>query len=78
MLKGTVEWISHAECPSIDRHGIITLQAFSEANRKLWLEAMDGKEPVRVGRHVSFLFHSKAYKAPLHFLLMWININWKH
>jgi hypothetical protein len=23
------------------------LQAFSEANRKLWLEAMDGKEPVR-------------------------------
>lgn len=28
------------------RHGIITLQAFSEANRKLWLEAMDGKEPV--------------------------------
>jgi hypothetical protein len=30
-----------------DRHGIITLQAFSEANRKLWLEAMDGKEPVR-------------------------------
>uniref|UniRef100_A0A8C8SSZ8 Rho GTPase activating protein 42 n=1 Tax=Pelusios castaneus TaxID=367368 RepID=A0A8C8SSZ8_9SAUR len=30
-----------------ERHGIITLQAFSEANRKLWLEAMDGKEPVR-------------------------------
>ncbi|XP_014400056.1 PREDICTED: rho GTPase-activating protein 42 [Myotis brandtii] len=28
------------------RHGIITLQAFSEANRKLWLEAMDGKEPI--------------------------------
>uniref|UniRef100_A0A8C3XSZ0 Rho GTPase-activating protein 42 n=1 Tax=Chelydra serpentina TaxID=8475 RepID=A0A8C3XSZ0_CHESE len=28
-----------------ERHGIITLQAFSESNRKLWLEAMDGKEP---------------------------------
>ncbi|XP_058884251.1 rho GTPase-activating protein 42 isoform X1 [Acipenser ruthenus] len=28
------------------RHGIITLQALSESNRKLWLEAMDGKEPI--------------------------------
>uniref|UniRef100_A0A8C5X6F6 Rho GTPase-activating protein 42 n=1 Tax=Malurus cyaneus samueli TaxID=2593467 RepID=A0A8C5X6F6_9PASS len=28
-----------------ERPGIITLQAFSESNRKLWLEAMDGKEP---------------------------------
>ncbi|KGL84850.1 Rho GTPase-activating protein 42, partial [Tinamus guttatus] len=35
-----------------DRPGIITLQAFSESNRKLWLEAMDGKEPVRI-----FLFY---------------------
>ncbi|KFO12365.1 Rho GTPase-activating protein 42, partial [Balearica regulorum gibbericeps] len=31
-----------------ERPGIITLQAFSESNRKLWLEAMDGKEPVRL------------------------------
>uniref|UniRef100_A0A4W3IKV0 Rho GTPase activating protein 42b n=1 Tax=Callorhinchus milii TaxID=7868 RepID=A0A4W3IKV0_CALMI len=31
----------------VERHGIITLQAQSEANRKLWLEAMDGKEPVQ-------------------------------
>ncbi|XP_007901706.2 rho GTPase-activating protein 42 [Callorhinchus milii] len=30
----------------VERHGIITLQAQSEANRKLWLEAMDGKEPI--------------------------------
>ncbi|XP_043927876.1 rho GTPase-activating protein 42 [Protopterus annectens] len=30
----------------VERHGIITLQALSEANRKLWLEAMDGKEPI--------------------------------
>ncbi|XP_027677664.1 rho GTPase-activating protein 42 isoform X1 [Chelonia mydas] len=29
-----------------ERNGIITLQAFSESNRKLWLEAMDGKEPI--------------------------------
>ncbi len=25
----------------------MTLQALSESNRRLWLEAMDGKEPVR-------------------------------
>ncbi|XP_048389469.1 rho GTPase-activating protein 42 [Stegostoma tigrinum] len=30
----------------VERHGIVTLQAQSEANRKLWLEAMDGKEPI--------------------------------
>ncbi|XP_019385829.1 PREDICTED: rho GTPase-activating protein 42 isoform X1 [Crocodylus porosus] len=29
-----------------ERPGIITLQASSESNRKLWLEAMDGKEPI--------------------------------
>ncbi|XP_028320128.1 rho GTPase-activating protein 42 isoform X2 [Gouania willdenowi] len=28
------------------RHGVMTLQALSEANRRLWLEAMDGKEPI--------------------------------
>uniref|UniRef100_A0AAY4E7D1 Rho GTPase activating protein 42b n=1 Tax=Denticeps clupeoides TaxID=299321 RepID=A0AAY4E7D1_9TELE len=31
----------------VERHGIVTLQALSESNRRLWLEAMDGKEPVR-------------------------------
>uniref|UniRef100_A0A8C5EME8 Rho GTPase activating protein 42b n=1 Tax=Gouania willdenowi TaxID=441366 RepID=A0A8C5EME8_GOUWI len=31
----------------MERHGVMTLQALSEANRRLWLEAMDGKEPVR-------------------------------
>uniref|UniRef100_A0A7N5ZTX6 Rho GTPase activating protein 42b n=1 Tax=Anabas testudineus TaxID=64144 RepID=A0A7N5ZTX6_ANATE len=30
-----------------ERHGVMTLQALSESNRRLWLEAMDGKEPVR-------------------------------
>uniref|UniRef100_A0A8C2BGP8 Rho GTPase activating protein 42a n=1 Tax=Cyprinus carpio TaxID=7962 RepID=A0A8C2BGP8_CYPCA len=28
----------------VERHGIITLQALSESNRRLWMEAMDGKE----------------------------------
>ncbi|KAM4701204.1 rho GTPase-activating protein 42 [Discoglossus pictus] len=30
----------------IERQGIITLQALSETNRRQWLEAMDGKEPI--------------------------------
>ncbi|KAK5858488.1 hypothetical protein PBY51_002623 [Eleginops maclovinus] len=30
----------------VQRHGVITLQALSEANRRLWMEAMDGKEPI--------------------------------
>lgn len=30
----------------VERHGVITLQALSESNRRLWLEAMDGKEPI--------------------------------
>lgn len=30
----------------LERHGVITLQALSEANRRLWMEAMDGKEPI--------------------------------
>ncbi|CAL1570980.1 unnamed protein product [Knipowitschia caucasica] len=30
----------------VERHGIMTLQALSESNRRLWLEAMDGKEPI--------------------------------
>uniref|UniRef100_A0A8C5AS51 Rho GTPase activating protein 42 n=1 Tax=Gadus morhua TaxID=8049 RepID=A0A8C5AS51_GADMO len=29
----------------VERHGVVTLQALSETNRRLWLEAMDGKEP---------------------------------
>ncbi|KAK2846684.1 hypothetical protein Q5P01_009683 [Channa striata] len=29
-----------------ERHGVMTLQAQSESNRRLWLEAMDGKEPI--------------------------------
>lgn len=51
------------------RPGIITLQAFSESNRKLWLEAMDGKEPVRI----SFNFHFTVFwitlqkKSSIHF-----------
>ncbi|XP_033834623.1 rho GTPase-activating protein 42 [Periophthalmus magnuspinnatus] len=30
----------------VERHGVITLQALSDANRRLWMEAMDGKEPI--------------------------------
>ncbi|KAM3869179.1 rho GTPase-activating protein 42 [Diretmus argenteus] len=30
----------------VERHGVITLQALSESNRRLWMEAMDGKEPI--------------------------------
>ncbi|XP_068440297.1 rho GTPase-activating protein 42 isoform X2 [Clinocottus analis] len=30
----------------LERHGVMTLQALSEPNRRLWLEAMDGKEPI--------------------------------
>ncbi|KAG8447623.1 hypothetical protein GDO86_014942 [Hymenochirus boettgeri] len=29
-----------------ERQGILTLQALSETNRRLWIEAMDGKEPI--------------------------------
>ncbi|XP_018410240.1 PREDICTED: oligophrenin-1 [Nanorana parkeri] len=29
-----------------ERQGTITFQAFSETNRRLWIEAMDGKEPI--------------------------------
>ncbi|CAI5793936.1 oligophrenin-1 isoform X1 [Podarcis lilfordi] len=31
---------------TLERPGPITLQAPSEANRRLWMEAMDGKEPI--------------------------------
>ncbi|CAN9501335.1 unnamed protein product [Ophioblennius macclurei] len=30
----------------VEKQGVITLQALSEANRRLWMEAMDGKEPI--------------------------------
>uniref|UniRef100_A0A4W3JQD5 Oligophrenin 1 n=1 Tax=Callorhinchus milii TaxID=7868 RepID=A0A4W3JQD5_CALMI len=31
---------------TMERQGPVTLQALSEANRRLWIEAMDGKEPI--------------------------------
>ncbi|XP_074068811.1 rho GTPase-activating protein 26 isoform X2 [Macrotis lagotis] len=31
---------------AIDRPGVITMQALSEEDRRLWMEAMDGQEPV--------------------------------
>uniref|UniRef100_A0A674NBX8 Rho GTPase activating protein 26 n=1 Tax=Takifugu rubripes TaxID=31033 RepID=A0A674NBX8_TAKRU len=30
---------------AVDRSGVITMQALSEEDRRLWMEAMDGKEP---------------------------------
>uniref|UniRef100_A0A8C7Q276 Rho GTPase-activating protein 26 n=1 Tax=Oncorhynchus mykiss TaxID=8022 RepID=A0A8C7Q276_ONCMY len=32
---------------AVDRPGVITMQALSEEDRRLWMEAMDGREPVR-------------------------------
>ncbi|XP_052393660.1 rho GTPase-activating protein 26 isoform X1 [Carassius gibelio] len=31
---------------AVDRQGVITMQALSEEDRRLWMEAMDGREPV--------------------------------
>ncbi|KFO75762.1 Rho GTPase-activating protein 42 [Cuculus canorus] len=53
-----------------ERPGIITLQAFSESNRKLWLEAMDGKEPVRM--FFSFSFFRK-YCLFFFFFIVFLN-----
>lgn len=33
-------------CLSLRRPGVITMQALSEEDRRLWMEAMDGREPV--------------------------------
>uniref|UniRef100_A0A671MKH1 Rho GTPase-activating protein 42-like n=1 Tax=Sinocyclocheilus anshuiensis TaxID=1608454 RepID=A0A671MKH1_9TELE len=44
----------------VERHGIITLQALSESNRRLWLEAMDGKEPVTCLNEAGFNFVRKC------------------
>uniref|UniRef100_A0AAQ5X5R5 Rho GTPase-activating protein 26 n=1 Tax=Amphiprion ocellaris TaxID=80972 RepID=A0AAQ5X5R5_AMPOC len=38
---------------AVDRPGVITMQAMSEEDRRLWMEAMDGREPV--GYHVAHL-----------------------
>ncbi|XP_069748814.1 oligophrenin-1 isoform X4 [Narcine bancroftii] len=32
----------------LEKQGPVTLQALSEANRRLWIEAMDGKEPIYI------------------------------
>ncbi|TSQ12714.1 Rho GTPase-activating protein 42 [Bagarius yarrelli] len=39
-------FFSRRSVQTFARHGIITLQALSESNRRLWMEAMDGKEPI--------------------------------
>uniref|UniRef100_A0A673Z103 Rho GTPase-activating protein 26 n=1 Tax=Salmo trutta TaxID=8032 RepID=A0A673Z103_SALTR len=35
---------------AVDRPGVITMQALSEEDRRLWMEAMDGREPVRLAQ----------------------------
>ncbi|XP_036005536.1 rho GTPase-activating protein 42 isoform X2 [Fundulus heteroclitus] len=44
LCRGTLFRPLHFFCKV--RHGVMTLQALSESNRRLWLEAMDGKEPI--------------------------------
>lgn len=53
----------------VERHGIITLQALSESNRRLWLEAMDGKEPV--SPEANFLPDLIQYSHSCHNLLLY-------
>uniref|UniRef100_A0A4W3HC68 Rho GTPase-activating protein 26 n=1 Tax=Callorhinchus milii TaxID=7868 RepID=A0A4W3HC68_CALMI len=38
----------------VDRTSVITMQAFSEEDRRLWIEAMDGREPLTCGFPFSF------------------------
>uniref|UniRef100_A0A674NKD9 Rho GTPase activating protein 26 n=1 Tax=Takifugu rubripes TaxID=31033 RepID=A0A674NKD9_TAKRU len=45
---------------AVDRSGVITMQALSEEDRRLWMEAMDGKEPV--GCHIYNLKKKKKKK----------------
>uniref|UniRef100_A0A8C6Y4U9 Oligophrenin-1 n=1 Tax=Naja naja TaxID=35670 RepID=A0A8C6Y4U9_NAJNA len=51
---------------TVERTGPITLQAPSEANRRLWMEAMDGKEPVGMEvelNEIGFRFVRKCINA---------------
>lgn len=41
--------LTHTFSPSLYRPGIVyTLQALSDEDRKLWMDVMDGKEPVNL------------------------------
>ncbi|KAG7220069.1 hypothetical protein INR49_008963 [Caranx melampygus] len=40
---------------AVDRPGVITMQALSEEDRRLWMEAMDGREPVGYHGYVAQL-----------------------
>uniref|UniRef100_A0A7N6AE30 Rho-type GTPase-activating protein 26 n=1 Tax=Anabas testudineus TaxID=64144 RepID=A0A7N6AE30_ANATE len=44
---------------AVDRPGVITMQALSEEDRRLWMEAMDGREPV--GYHGYRFFLCKTF-----------------
>uniref|UniRef100_A0A673A558 Oligophrenin 1 n=1 Tax=Sphaeramia orbicularis TaxID=375764 RepID=A0A673A558_9TELE len=45
---------------TIERNSPVTFQALSEGDRKLWMEAMDGKEPVMELNEVGFKFVRKC------------------
>lgn len=47
-IKNNIYFLFYLSVGELSRSGTITLQALSEANRRLWMEAMDGKEPVSV------------------------------
>uniref|UniRef100_A0A8C5EB62 Oligophrenin 1 n=1 Tax=Gouania willdenowi TaxID=441366 RepID=A0A8C5EB62_GOUWI len=45
---------------TIERNAPVTFQALSEGDRKLWMEAMDGKEPVMELNEIGFKFVRKC------------------
>uniref|UniRef100_A0A667Y872 Rho GTPase activating protein 42a n=1 Tax=Myripristis murdjan TaxID=586833 RepID=A0A667Y872_9TELE len=57
----------------VERHGVITLQALSDSNRRLWMEAMDGKEPVRQ-QNVCFCLTAFLNDAGFHFFKQCIEL----
>uniref|UniRef100_A0A3B3ZNN2 Uncharacterized protein n=1 Tax=Periophthalmus magnuspinnatus TaxID=409849 RepID=A0A3B3ZNN2_9GOBI len=52
----------------VERHGVITLQALSDANRRLWMEAMDGKEPVQALKLLVFYYLAFLNEAGFNFV----------
>lgn len=47
---------------AVDKPAPFTFQALSDEDRKLWLDAMDGKEPVSQSLIFNILFIGKCLK----------------
>uniref|UniRef100_A0A8C2K9S8 Rho GTPase-activating protein 26 n=1 Tax=Cyprinus carpio TaxID=7962 RepID=A0A8C2K9S8_CYPCA len=45
---------------AVDRPGVITMQALSEEDRRLWMEAMDGREPLHLSRSATGFIYALA------------------